>query len=151
MLRAVPLIFLLAGCISPNSPQAYESESPPASKGAVPQQSELEALRTENEQLRRRIRDLEFWLAQYREMPVDRPKASLVLEVVKDFVLMPKEVYDRVGIENWVYLRRGNQYVGRARVLQISSKGTTARFDTEFPGPATPPRVGDVVVSVAAQ
>ena len=151
MLRVVPLALLLAGCISANTTKVYKSETPPVADNSSGMQAEIEALRAENEQLRAHIRELEFWLSQYREMPADVPSTSPVLEVINDFVLLPKQIYDQVGLENWVYLRRGNQYVGRARVLQITARGTTARFDKEFPGPAAPPRVGDVVVSLPAR
>jgi hypothetical protein len=144
MLRILPLALLLAGCASAYSTRVSEPET----RAAAPSGAEMDALRSENVQLRQRIKELEFWIAQYREMPADQPGASLVLEEVKDFILLPGEVYDRVGLESWVYLRRGDQYVGRARILQHTSRGTTARFDTEFPGPAAPPRVGDVVVSL---
>ena len=147
MIRVVAIALLLAGCTATYSTRVSEPDSPPVAQPAA----EFDALRAENAQLRQRVKELEFWLAQYREMPADQPDASPVLEVVNDFVLLPREVYDRVGLENWVYLRRGNQYVGRARILQITSRGTTARFDAEFPGPASPPRVGDVVVSLSVK
>ena len=147
MIRVVSLALLLAGCTTTYSTKVSEPDPPTATHSTA----EMEALRAENKQLRQRIKELEFWLGQYREMPAELPNASPVLEVVKDFVLLPKEIYDQVGLENWVYLRRGNQYVGRARVLQITARGTTARFDKEYPGPASPPRVGDVVVSLPAR
>ena len=151
MLRLLPFALLLAGCVSANSTKADKSGSPSVATDSTRLQTQVEALRTENQQLRKQIEELRFRMAQYREMPADQADLSLVLEVVNEFLLLPKEVYDQVGLDNWVYLRRGNQYVGRARILQISAKGTTARFDPEFPGPATPPRVGDVVVSLAVR
>ena len=139
--RVIWLALALAGCISSSRTVYTTEKTPPPDESA-----ELQQLRAENEELRRQMEELQFWLNQYRETDVGLASEFLVLEVVNNFVIVSGELQDEVGLGDHIFIRRGTRYVGRARVEEYRERGVIARWDDTYPGIAAPPRVGDVVV-----
>ena len=113
---------------------------------------EVDALLKQNADIEKRWRTAEFWLGKYRGNGrhgggiTGGPEGAdgVVKSVKENHVLISVGRKDKVRGGDTYQIRRGSKYVGQITIIKVMPEAAIGVFDTEFKGPAAPPRIGDV-------
>jgi len=106
-------------------------------------------LSAEKGDLERQLRQVNFWLAEYRKRYGDMTNISKGSEgrinsVRDDLVVISVGSSDGVQVGDVYHIRRGATYVGQVVIDKVEKNLAVGTFDSKFPGPGAPPQRGDV-------
>ncbi|MHC4137713.1 MAG: hypothetical protein ACYTDU_05635 [Planctomycetota bacterium] len=116
----------------------------------VSQQNDTVAeLSAEKGDLEKQTRQLNFWLSEYRRRHGDITNISKGSEgrinsVRDDLVVISVGSADGVQVGDVYHIRRGATYVGQVTIDKVEKNLSVGTFDSQFPGPGSPPQKGDV-------
>jgi len=113
------------------------------------QNTTIADLSAEKGDLDKQIRQLNFWLAEYRKRYGDMTNISKGSEgrinsVRDDLVVISVGSADGVQVGDVYHIRRGATYVGQVVIDKVEKNLSVGTFDSKFPGPGAPPQRGDV-------
>ena len=99
--------------------------------------------------LEKQVRQLNFWLSEYRRRHGDITNMSKGSEgrinsVRDDLVVISVGSADGVQVGDVYHIRRGATYVGQVTIEKVEKNLSVGSFDSTFPGPGAPPQKGDV-------
>lgn len=99
--------------------------------------------------LERQLRQVNFWLSEYRKRYGDMTNVSKGAEgrinsVRGDLVVISVGSSDGVQVGDVYHIRRGATYVGQVVIDKVEKNLSVGTFDSQFPGPGAPPQRGDV-------
>ena len=107
----------------------------------------LKKLHAENKAMRKRLKEVEFWLGKYRQKYGEgsgRYGTSGIVKSVKgNLVVISVGSDDGVRNGDTYQLRRGSTHVGQVTITKVYKDQAIGTFDTEFKGPGAPPQPGD--------
>ncbi|MHC4548999.1 MAG: hypothetical protein ACYTEZ_09485 [Planctomycetota bacterium] len=99
--------------------------------------------------LEKQVRELNFWLAEYRKRfgditPGSRGSEGRVNSVRDTLVVISVGSEDGVRVGDVYHLRRGGTYVGQIQISKVEKNLAVGEFDDKFAGAGAPPQRGDV-------
>lgn len=102
----------------------------------------------EVKRLREEVRELNRWIAEYKKryggIGSGPGEQGYVLRVDGNSITISVGSDDGVAVGDVYHMRRGNRYVGQMTITKVEKSRSHGVFDTQFPGPAAPPRRADV-------
>jgi predicted RNase H-like nuclease (RuvC/YqgF family) len=116
----------------------------------VSQQNEAIAeLSASKGDLERQIRELNFYLGEYRKRygdigPQSKGSEGRITSVRDELVVISVGSADGVAIGDVYHVRRGATYVGQVLIEKVEKNLSVGTFDSKFPGPGAPPQRGDL-------
>jgi hypothetical protein len=99
--------------------------------------------------LEKQIRELNFFLGEYKKRHGDigfqsKGSEGRITSVRDDLVVISVGSADGVAVGDVYHIRRGATYVGQVVIEKVEKNLSVGTFDSQFPGPGAPPQKGDV-------